>query len=163
MGIAPLLALVETLIAKGHAPQSVILFLGARNSKHIFCVEEFKKIGAKIYVATDDGSQGHKGVVTELLRKALGSAPERSRVGISRFDMKKSNIYACGPRPMLCAVAKIAEELEIKAYGSLEENMACGVGACLGCAVKTKEGYLRVCKEGPVFNLKDITWKKKHG
>jgi dihydroorotate dehydrogenase electron transfer subunit len=67
-------------------------------------------------------------------------------------------IYACGPKPMLEAVAKIAAERNIKGYVSLEEKMGCGFGACLGCAVKTTNGYKRVCKEGPVFPLEEIVW-----
>ena len=72
--------------------------------------------------------------------------------------IKRYVLYACGPHPMLKAVAKISALWCVTAYLSMEEQMACGLGACLGCVVKTKTGYRRVCKEGPVFNSDEIVW-----
>ena len=101
-------------------------------------------------LATDDGSKGHHGFVTDLLRQRL----EEGGADI---------IYACGPKGMLQAVAAIAEEFGVRCEVSLEERMACGVGACVGCAVKTRtpkgeERYAQVCKNGPVFDAKEVVW-----
>ena len=144
MGVAPLVALAEKL-ARRTKPTVLI---GAKTKKEILCAKEFKKLGAKVQLATDDGSLGYKGIVTDLLKKIL----------LSTIDYKLSTIYACGPKPMLKEVVRIGQRLRISTYGSLEQNMACGLGACLGCAVETKTGYKRVCKDGPVFNLQEIQW-----
>ena len=144
MGVAPLLALAEALPNK---KESIVL-IGAKTKKEILCAKEFKKLGARVQLATDDGSLGYKGFITDLFKKIL----------LSTIDYKLSTIYACGPKPMLKEIARIGKRLPILAYGSLEENMACGVGACLGCAIQTKEGYKRVCKDGPIFNLQEIQW-----
>ncbi len=94
-------------------------------------------------VATEDGAIGSKGLVTDLLSKEIKGA-----------DI----IYACGPEPMLKAVHDIAGKNKVLAYVSMEKFMACGVGACLSCICETKYGYARACKDGPVFNSKDIIW-----
>ena len=101
-----------------------------------------------MHIATEDGSKGKKGKVTDLLKDLLRS---------TKYEV--SSIYACGPKPMLEEVAKMAKLRKIPCEVSLEERMACGTGACLGCAVKTKEGYKMVCKDGPIFNGEDIIWK----
>jgi len=142
-GVAPLYALSKKLV---DSSCEVKAFIGACSKEHVVCDKELKKIGAKVYVATDDGSKGYKGLVTELLKKNLK-------------DIKRGTIYACGPKPMLKAVAKLSGSYKIPCQLSLEEYMACGVGTCLGCAVKTKEGYKMVCKDGPIFNAKDIIWQ----
>ncbi len=143
MGVAPLLALAEKLKA-----QNPLILLGARSKKHLFCVNEFKKLGLKLRIATDDGSSGHHGFVTELLEDFLLH---------TTYDILYT-IYSCGPKAMLKQVAKIAKLKKVPCYVSLEEKMACGLGACLGCAVKTRTGYQRVCKEGPVFDAQNIIW-----
>ena len=140
MGVAPLLALAEKLANR----KRIVVLLGAKSKDSILCARDFSKLGAKVQIATDNGSRGHKGLVTDLLKNVL--------------QTNKPTIYACGPKPMLKEIAHITFRNRIFAQGSLEENMACGVGACLGCAVKTKAGYKRVCKDGPVFNLKEIKW-----
>jgi len=142
MGVAPLLFLAEKLKNK-----QIPILIGARSMKDINCEKEFKKIGCDVKIATDDGSLGFKGRVTDLLKcelSAVSSLPE--------------TIYACGPHPMLKIVAVISQEYKIPAQISLEEHMACGIGACLGCVVETASGLKRVCKEGPIFNAKDIIW-----
>jgi dihydroorotate dehydrogenase electron transfer subunit len=148
MGVAPLLALAERLAQDN----DILVLIGARTSLELLCAKEFRRLGVRLKLATDNGSLGHKGPVTDLLNKLLSQ---------STIDYKLSTIYACGPNPMLKAVAVIAKRHKITAYGSLEERMACGMGACLGCAVKTRTGYQRVCKDGPVFNLDEIEWDKE--
>ncbi|MBN3039067.1 MAG: dihydroorotate dehydrogenase electron transfer subunit [Candidatus Omnitrophica bacterium] len=156
MGVAPLLALAEGLIKNGLKAEKAVVLLGARSAKHIFCVDDFKRLGVKLYIATDDGSRGHKGLVTELLERILRKVNRKSKI---TNDERRITIYACGPKAMLKAITILnRKQPDVSCFGSLEENMACGVGACLGCAIETVDGYKRVCKEGPVFDLKDIKW-----
>jgi dihydroorotate dehydrogenase electron transfer subunit len=125
------------------------VFYGARSGDEIFMLDELKEMSREVFISTDDGSSGTKGNVAGLLDNYL----DRNRMDISRYVL-----YACGPHPMLKAVSKVAASRGIAAYLSMEEHMACGLGACLGCVVKTKTGYKRVCKEGPVFNSEEIAW-----
>ncbi len=143
MGVAPLLFVAEKL--KSCRP---LVFIGAKRKEDLFCLKEFTDLGCQVRVATDDGSRGFKGKVTGLLRQFLSSEESEQAV-----------IYACGPRPMLEAVSSLVREHEVPAEISLEEHMACGIGACLGCVVNTREGYKRVCKEGPVFNADEVVWR----
>lgn len=142
MGVAPLAFLAQKI-----AKYKPLVLLGAGTKRKIICAEEFKKLGLNVRIATDDGSAGFQGRVTDLLIKLL-----------SVKGYRPSNIYACGPQPMLKAIAGVARESQIPAQLSLEEHMACGIGACLGCVVETKDGLKRVCKEGPVFNARDLIW-----
>ena len=137
-GVAPLYALAKRLTTYN---LKLTIFIGARSKKHVVCEKDFRKLGAKVHVATEDGSKGHKGLVTDLLKK------------------KRGTIYACGPKPMLKEVAKIAKSSKIPCQVSLEEYIACGIGTCLGCAVKTRMGYKLVCKDGPVFDAREIIWQ----
>lgn len=140
IGIPPMLQTAKEI--KGE----VRAFLGYRNDA-LFLAEEFETRGA-VHIATEDGSVGTKGNVLDALRES-GFHPDV--------------IMACGPMPMLRAIKQYAEEAEIPAYISLEEHMACGVGACLGCVVKTKEidphshvRNARICTDGPVFEAKEV-------
>lgn len=142
MGVAPLVFLAEKLLNR-----KILILLGAKTKSEILCEGEFRRLGCKVEVSTDEGSKGFKGKVTELLRGLL-----------STMNNELSTIYACGPRPMLKEIATISKEHNIPAQVSLEEHMACGIGACLGCVVNTKEGFQRVCKEGPVFDSEEIIW-----
>lgn len=161
IGIAPLFALSEELISNG---KSVKLFIGGRSRRDILFEKEFGSLGIEPIISTEDASYGKKGLITETLEDYL------KRSGL-RLAVNGSQIYACGPRPMLKKVSELAKTHAIPCYVSLEERMACGVGACLGCAVKvhphhpplSKGGqrgvsYGMVCKEGPVFNAEDIDW-----
>ena len=151
MGVAPLLALAEELANSAERiadRKNILVLIGAKTKNEILCAKDFRKLGAKVQLATNDGTLGRKGLVTGLLQKVL----------LTTYNLQLTTIYACGPKPMLKELARIGKRLGISTYGSLEENMACGVGACLGCAIQTKEGYKRVCKDGPVFNLQEIQW-----
>lgn len=143
IGVAPLVFLAEKLKSI-----SSLVLLGSRKKDQVICSQEFKALGYKVIIATDDGSIGFKGKVTELLREVLSESQQAS---------KPENIYACGPQLMLKAVAQISCENNIASQLSLERHMACGFGACLGCVVATKSGYKRVCKEGPVFSGEELT------
>jgi dihydroorotate dehydrogenase electron transfer subunit len=144
MGVAPLVFLAGKM-----KPDKNLVLIGARSKKQILCRSEFRNLGCKVLVATDDGSSGFKGKVTELLKEILSKQACPTGFG---------NIYACGPQPMLKAVAEISGREGIPCQLSLERHMACGFGACLGCVVSTKSGYKRVCKEGPVFAAEELTW-----
>lgn len=114
-------------------------------------IKSFREQVKKVYIATDDGSAGRKGLVSDLLTALLDEFGDASKIAI----------YACGPRPMLAAVAQIADGKSVRCYVSMEERMACGLGACMGCSVGMKAGgYKRVCKEGPVFDAREIDWKE---
>lgn len=138
MGVAPLLGLSEAL------PGTKTAVLGYRDGT--FLTEEFEKSGAKVVIATESGSHGIMGNVLDAIKSEGISAPR---------------VYVCGPRPMIRAVAEYFKDAET--YVSLEEKMACGIGACLGCvtpAAEANEHYrvekLCVCKDGPVFNAKEV-------
>jgi len=140
MGVAPLVFLAEKL-----SLSQPLVLIGARSKKQILCRQEFQALGCTVKLATDDGSAGFKGKVTDLLNIVL----EHNSPG---------GLFSCGPHPMLKMVAQIAAENKIPAQFSLEEHMACGVGACLGCEVLTKSGYKSVCKDGPVFSGEELIW-----
>jgi dihydroorotate dehydrogenase electron transfer subunit len=144
MGIAPLLALAEELRRKN---REVHLLIGVKRKDSLLCEKEFKDLGCEPRVSTEDGSAGFRGLVTDLLKNLLAT-----------FNLS-TVIYACGPKKMLQEVAKISNEYNnLSCQVSLEEYIACGVGACLGCPVKTKSGYKMVCKEGPVFSGLEVVW-----
>ncbi len=141
IGIVTMLPLAKKLSTQ-HKP---IMFMGAETKDSIILEKEFKSI-ATIISCTDDGTYGDKCNVAQLVEKYIFK------------NRGKYTIYGCGPNPMLKSLGKFAKTKDIKCYVSLEERMACGVGACLCCAVKTTHGIKRVCKEGPVFEAKDIKW-----
>jgi len=138
-GIAPLLYLGKWLKALGNAPD---ILLGFRNSERIIEYDEYLKIG-KVFLTTEDGSQGEKGFVTA-----------HSILSTLKYD----RIYCCGPDSMMKAVAKYSRKNNIVCEVSLENLMACGIGACLCCIVETVKGNLCTCIDGPVFNINDLKW-----
>ena len=139
IGIAPLYYLGKILKEKGIEPQ---FLLGGRSKSDLIMLEEFESVG-KVYITTNDGSLGEPGFVTQ-----------HSIWKEKQFDM----IYTCGPKPMMMAVTKIARENNIDCEVSLENLMACGLGACLCCVENTIEGNVCVCKEGPVMNINKLLW-----
>ena len=148
IGLVPLFLLAEALIAKGH---KVRLLMGGRTRDDILAVTEFERLGVETYVSTDDGSLGEAGFVTRVLERKLDKYP-------------CAEVYACGPMPMLAAVEQVCGTRNVPLQVSLEAHMACGVGACLGCVVKgaghsdQAPNYLCTCKEGPVFDAKELDW-----
>ncbi len=140
IGVPPMLELAKTLQG------NISVFIGAK-SKPIL-VEDFKKIGAKVFIATDDGSVGLHGTVLDVLK---------------REQPKGDMLYACGPKIMLKAVFEWAEKNQMPIQVSMEERMACGIGACVGCAIQIKKENdwenLKVCKDGPVFWGKEVVWE----
>ena len=139
IGIAPLYYLGKMLKEKGIEPQ---FLLGGRSKNDLIMLEQFESVG-KVYITTNDGSLGEEGFVTQ-----------HSIWKEKKFDM----IYTCGPKPMMMAVTKIARENNIDCEVSLENLMACGLGACLCCVENTIEGNVCVCKEGPVININKLLW-----
>lgn len=139
IGTPPLVELAKQL--KGN----IEVYLGFR-SKPIL-IKEFEKYAKKVYIATEDGSVGIKGNVMDILKEK---------------DIKADMIYSCGPKPMLKAVSKYAAEKGIKAQISMEERMACGIGACVACTCKTKNKEevvnKKICKDGPVFYSSEVIW-----
>lgn len=145
MGIAPMLFAAEDLYA--HNKKTMVV-LGARKAAELpeRILRPFKKASHELYLLTEDGSLGEKGLVTAGLSKALQ-------------QQKIDAVLACGPFPMLNAVNCLAEKSGVSCQVSLEAYMACGIGACLGCAVRAREGgYLHVCKDGPVINANSVDW-----
>ncbi len=140
-GVAPLLFLAREMANNGIKP---IIIIGGRTANHLLRVDEYKKYG-DVYITTEDGSAGDKGFV--IHSKILWNE-----------NIKFSKIFTCGPEPMMKAVAKYAVKKGIECEVSLENLMACGIGACLCCIVETKNGNKCTCTEGPVFNIKDLTW-----
>lgn len=139
VGVAPLLFLGQCLLDKGVRPT---FLLGARSSADLLLLEEFKAIG-EVYTSTEDGSAGEKGLVTT---NSVLSSP---------IDM----IYCCGPMPMMKAVATVARQKGVDCEVSLENKMACGLGACLCCVEKKQDVHnVCVCTEGPVFNINELPW-----
>jgi dihydroorotate dehydrogenase electron transfer subunit len=143
IGIASLFSLAESL--GDHAR----IFYGVRSENELLMLEELKKCAGELYVTTDDGSCGERGCITETVKSFLSDNSSQNALYA---------LYACGPRPMLEALGSMVKGRGIPAYVSMEENMACGIGACLGCVVKTVDGHKRVCKEGPVFSIDEIVW-----
>ena len=135
VGVPPLYMLAKELIAAG---SEVSVILGFNTKDEIFYKDEFEALGAKVYVATADGSFGTHGFVTDVMK-----------------DLDYTYFYTCGPEPMLKAIYKIAKT---SGQFSFEERMGCGFGACMGCSCKTVSGYKRICKEGPVLTKEEIIW-----
>ena len=135
VGVPPMYLLAKKLVEKSVKPTVI---LGFNTKSEIFYKEEFKTLGATVYVTTADGSYGKKGFVTDIMK-----------------DLDYTYFYTCGPMPMFKAIEKIA-----KGSGefSFEERMGCGFGACMGCSCKTKYGNKRICKDGPVLKREEIVW-----
>jgi dihydroorotate dehydrogenase electron transfer subunit len=137
------------------SPQKGIVFVGGRRRVDILCEKEFQDIGWDVRVATEDGSHGEKGLVTQ---------PLLSEIRNPQSAIRNRKLFACGPTPMLKAVGKIAEEFNVPAELSMDEHMCCGVGVCLTCVIKVKSGdgweYQRTCTEGPVFDSRQVVWEE---
>lgn len=152
VGLAPLHLLAKELVKNSNS--KVRLFAGGRTRDDILCITEFERLGVECYTATEDGSLGECGLVTEALLRRLKSLKGNATV------------YACGPHGMLKAVANISDEHSIPCQVSLEGYMACGVGACLGCVTpghnhsSETPDFRCVCTEGPVFESGELRWRE---
>ncbi len=184
IGVPPVVALAESLSrsqlsvpgpqkgkrrqrASGNDRRKMVAFVGGKTSDDVLCLTDLRKAGAKVHVATEDGSVGHRGLVVDLLETYLDSLT----------SSQGAAIYACGPHPMLHAVAEIAERFQVPCQLSLEADMACGFGACMGCVIPVKQpaisseqkggltadsgpqtAYKLCCKDGPAFDAREIAW-----
>lgn len=135
VGVPPMYRLAKDLIAEG---KNVSVILGFNKAEEIFYEEEFKKLGARVYVTTVDGSVGTKGFVTDVLK-----------------NLSYSYFYTCGPEPMLKAVYNTSVT---EGQLSFEKRMGCGFGVCMGCSCKTKYRNKRICADGPVLVKEEIVW-----
>lgn len=147
IGVAPFPALAEALIRELGAKPEVII--AARTESMLLCEKDFHEMGCKVHLATDDGSAGTHGFASEVLRQ-LAPGPG-------------ARVYCCGPMPMMRATHEVCQELGVSCLASLEAEMACGDGVCLGCVVEANveieaERMVRVCYDGPVFDTKLINW-----
>lgn len=140
VGVAPLLYFGKCIKDMGAEP---VFLLGARADKDLLELDDFAKIG-RVCITTEDGSAGEQGFVTN-----------HSILQREQFDM----ISTCGPKPMMVSVARYAHKVGVDCEVSLENKMACGVGACLCCVEKTTKGNQCVCKDGPVINIKNLLWE----
>jgi dihydroorotate dehydrogenase electron transfer subunit len=134
------------LAVRARAIGPVTVLLGARSAGELMAVPAFRALGVSLRIATDDGSEGQRGLVTELLGAELAAGPAR--------------VYACGPTPMMRRAAELAAAAAQPCLASLENRMACGFGVCLGCAVpRAGGGYALVCRDGPVFAADGLRWE----
>ncbi len=160
IGQTPFLALGQELLGKrryGMPPRDtatakrVTLCYGARTSAYLAGLADFESAGIEVHVATEDGSRGHHGLVTELIEPLVAKSPWPCRIA------------SCGPEPMLAAVARLAQQLGVPCQVSLETPMACGIGACFSCVARIRDAsgdwdYRRTCVEGPVFDAERVVF-----
>lgn len=145
-GIAPLVFLADELAKQEKVITAV---LGCQNKDLMICEKEFKSKTDELHIFTEDGSLGKKGLATDILPNILNPNVLPDNV----------QVFACGPRPMLKEAANYTIIDKYECQVSLEEYMACGIGVCYGCSVKTINGYKKVCDDGPVFTAEEIIWE----
>ncbi len=146
VGYPPLAYFATELVKSGFPAKQIHFFYGGRTSSEIVDRPRIKKLGVNFHPVTDDGSFGEKGLVTQSVEKF-----------IQANDDLKSKLYACGPEPMLKACDDLGMKYKLPGQLSLEAPMPCGIGVCLGCIVKLRDdGYVRVCKDGPVFEIGEV-------
>lgn len=143
LGVAPMGGLVEELAARGVA---VSVALGAPTAERLLSLDLLEASARRVEVATDDGSRGSSGFVTEVASRLIS-------------EDSPDVVYACGPEAMCCVVARMAADAGIPCQVSLERLMACGIGACLSCVVSTSNGLKKACVDGPVFNAGEVLWE----
>lgn len=146
IGVAPMVFLASFLVKNGLSASQCQVFLGGKSRGDILCAQDFLNLGMKVHTTTDDGSAGDQCLVTHPVELALA-------------DSTPDIIYACGPLEMLQCVLGIAEKYAVRCQISMETVMACGLGACLGCAVESRDApdrYLHACLDGPVFDAREL-------
>jgi dihydroorotate dehydrogenase electron transfer subunit len=147
VGIPPLYMQAELAGRRRLAHHAELLY-GGRSARDLVLLDEMRAFGAELFLTTEDGSAGRRGRVTAELSARLAHHAKAGR---------RTRVMACGPNAMLWAVAELARAQEVPCFVSMEENMACGIGVCLGCAVRTHSRPFRyICKEGPVFDATDL-------
>lgn len=147
IGVAPIRFLIHHLKAKAMVLDNCHLFLGGRSSDELLCRDELAHLGMALSLTTDDGSAGRQCLITDPLADAMQAEPPQA-------------ILACGPHGMLQCLAGLANTLKVPCQVSMETHMACGIGACLGCAVRPaaeNDPYRHVCRDGPVFDVADLS------
>jgi dihydroorotate dehydrogenase electron transfer subunit len=162
VGLAPFATLAEALRAQGTA---VTLYYGARSGGELFFLDDFEKLGVQLVLTTEDGSRGERGRVTlplerDLARRGVRAQPTVTPDAATHGDVM---VYACGPEPMLAAVAKLAQTHGRPSQVSVERVMGCGLGGCYSCVIPIKTGggrphYVRSCIAGPTFRGDEIAW-----
>ncbi|MCA9403691.1 MAG: dihydroorotate dehydrogenase electron transfer subunit [Candidatus Omnitrophica bacterium] len=140
IGVAPFLILSDELKKRG---LQLVLLYGGRSGDHVYEMKEFKANGCEIHVATNDGAAGVKGFVSEHFDKI-------------DLNPQSTMVYTCGPHAMMHAVQQFTKKHKLRAQAACEEIMACALGACLGCSIRTTKGFRTVCYDGPVFDLQEI-------
>ena len=148
VGVSPLVFLSRRILEK-NKNALVDVFLGFKKKEDVILEEDFSGENLTLHIATEDGSYGYKGVVSELVESHIKNLSSLSEV----------KVYACGPTDMLRVFARLCFKYKICCEVLMEEIIGCGVGACRGCVVKGKEGYVRVCQEGPAFDIKELSWE----
>jgi len=149
-GVASLLFLAESL-SRTSPELSILAIIGAKDKDELLCEGDFKRLGCRVEVATENGTKGYRGLASDLFQECLPLP----------VDKAKQVVFACGPSGMLKRVGEISKKRHFPCWVSLEEHLACGVGACLGCVVKVKGSnytYKRVCRDGPVFDAGELVW-----
>ncbi len=146
IGAAPLYMVAQEITRLGHG-QDVTVLLGAKNKELILGKDDFERLGLEVMIATEDGSTGYRGLISNLFQELILSQTSPSVA-----------IYSCGPVSMLRKIAGLSRHRGFFCQVSVEQKMGCGLGACLGCVIRGTSGYLRVCKEGPVFDAEEILW-----
>ncbi|MCM8786907.1 MAG: dihydroorotate dehydrogenase electron transfer subunit [Candidatus Omnitrophica bacterium] len=145
MGVAPLVFLAKKLNMIKRDCKNIVI-LGVKNKMNLLCKKEFEKLNFSVYISSEDGSFGYKGTAVSLLRVLL-----------KKEKIEKAQIYACGPKEMFYQINKVLRNYpHINCQVSFEQFMGCGLGICCGCVIQTKEGYKKVCIDGPVFDLKRV-------
>ena len=155
IGIAPLFFLASFLIRnKELDPKRIDFLYGEKSKKDLVCLDDLKELKVSLFLATEDGSSGFKGLVTELfLRKRKNS-----------FKSRDTIIYSCGPQKMMEKMAEISKRYDLCCQLSLESHMPCGIGACMGCVVKYGDkAYKRICSDGPVFDAQEVRFDRFTG
>jgi dihydroorotate dehydrogenase electron transfer subunit len=164
IGVPPIAALARHIRNPQSAIRNCVVFLGGKSSEDILCVQDFETAGATLRIATEDGSMGTRGLITDILGPFLESSGDRATWQSGNPERpNRLCIFTCGPPGMLAAVARLAEKFGVACQTSVEANMACGFGACMGCAIEIRSNgsgprYKLVCKDGPVFDSKELVW-----
>ncbi|HOO41570.1 MAG TPA: dihydroorotate dehydrogenase electron transfer subunit [Syntrophales bacterium] len=163
IGVAPLSYFAEYLAKDLDRPEErgeetasarkVSFYLGATTAAALVGIEKIERFCTEVRISTDDGSAGFAGTVTELLQQDLAG-----------LDHRNLCLYSCGPAAMIRSLSQLIESLDIPCQVSMEERMACGIGACLGCSIKVRDAslgwsYCQVCADGPVFDIKNLLWE----